>query len=85
MAWIPLVHIYLAIRVSRHPGWWIILYFAPLISILIDVVVWMGIAEACGKSRWLGLLILFPVLNLILIGGLAFGPDRPAIKPSAAV
>ncbi len=76
MAWIPLAHTYLAIQVARRPGWWLILYFVPLVQILVDVLVWMGIAETCGKSRWFGLLTLLPFVNVLLIGWLAFGKDR---------
>ncbi len=37
------------------------------------VAAWMGIAAEMGKPAVLGLLILVPVANLVLVGALAFG------------
>ncbi len=81
MAWIPLAHQYLALQVARKPGWWILLFFVPIIQILINIPIWMGIAEARGKNRWLGLLALLPIINLIMVAILAFGKDEEA-KPA---
>ena len=78
MAWIPLAHQYLALQVARKPGWWILLFFVPIIQILINIPIWMGIAEARGKNRWLGLLALLPIVNLIMVAMLAFGKDAEA-------
>ncbi len=40
--------------------------------IVLVVVLWMDISRALGLNRWLGLLILLPVANLIFMGYLAF-------------
>lgn len=84
MAWIPIVHLYLAIRVAGRPGWWILFYLVPLLSLLIDVLVWVGIARSRGRPGWLGLLCLLPLFNLILVGYLAFAsdiPQKPILPP----
>jgi len=37
------------------------------------VRVWMDVCNNRGRASWLGLLIVIPVLNLVLLGTLAFG------------
>jgi len=40
---------------------------------IVWVAVWMDVCNNRGRARWLGLLIVLPVLNLVLLGTLAFG------------
>ena len=90
LAWFPILNIYLACQVGRRPGWWLLLYAVPVIGMLIDVAVWMGISEVRGKPPWLGLLMLLPVCNWVVVGYLAFGKDpveqknRPMRIPASA-
>lgn len=72
MAWIPIVNIYLLCKMAGMPGWWVLLFFIPLVNIVIIVLVWMEIASALGKSNLLGLLMIIPFVNLIVLGYLAF-------------
>ncbi|MFC1955435.1 DUF5684 domain-containing protein [Chloroflexota bacterium] len=46
LAWIPIANFYLMCKVADKPGWWTILFFIPLVNIVIAIIVWMGIAEA---------------------------------------
>jgi len=84
MAWIPVLNLLLMCRIARKPGWMLILLLIPLVNLVILVIVWMGIAEARGKSSAMGLLILVPVLNLLLPVMLAMGPAN-ASQPGAPV
>ncbi len=43
----------------------------------------MCIAENMGKSKWLGLLVLVPILNIVLPGYLAFSKSGGAAISSA--
>ena len=72
MAWIPIVNIVLMLNIARKPIWWIILCFIPLVSIVIAILVWMGIAEARNKPNWWGILMIVPVVGLIVPGYLAW-------------
>ncbi|MBM4447510.1 MAG: hypothetical protein FJ023_09265 [Chloroflexi bacterium] len=72
LAWIPIANIYLMCKVADKPGWWTILFFIPLVNIVIFIIVWMGIAEARRKPSWLGILMIIPLVNLIIPGILAF-------------
>ncbi len=72
LAWIPIANIYLMCKVADRSGWWTILFFIPLVNIIIAIIVWMGIAQARNKPSWLGILMIIPVVNLIISGILAF-------------
>ena len=72
LAWIPIAHLYLTCKIADRPGWWTILYFIPLVNIVISIIIWMGIAQAREKPSWLGALIIIPVIDLVIPGILAF-------------
>ncbi len=72
LAWIPIANAYLMCKVADRSGWWTILFFIPLVNIIIAIIIWMGIAQARDKPSWLGILIIIPVVNLIIPGILAF-------------
>ena len=71
-AWVPILNIILMLNIAKKPIWWIILFFIPLVGIVIGVIVWMAVAEARGKPNWWGILIIVPVANLIVPGYLAW-------------
>jgi len=72
LAWIPIANLYLMCKVAGKAGWWTILFFIPLVNIVIAIIVWMGIAEARNKPSWLGILMIIPLVNLVIPGVLAF-------------
>ncbi|MFC1906703.1 DUF5684 domain-containing protein [Chloroflexota bacterium] len=72
LAWIPIANLYLMCKIARKPGWWTILYFIPLLNLVVLVVVWMEIAKARNQSSWVGILIIIPGANVIVPGILAF-------------
>jgi hypothetical protein len=72
LAWIPIANIYLMCVIAKKPGWWTVLFFIPLVNIVIMIMVFMAVAEARGKPSWLGVLMIIPIANLIIPGYLAF-------------
>jgi hypothetical protein len=72
LAWIPIANAFLMLGVAKKPMWWFILFLIPLVNIVIAVMVWMAIAEACQKPNWWGILTIVPVANLIVPGYLAW-------------
>ena len=66
-AWIPILNIILMLQIAKKPVWWIILYFIPVVNFVINIIVWMAIAENLGKESWWGVLIaLIPILIIVL-------------------
>ena len=71
-AWVPILNIILMLNIAKKPVWWIILFFVPIVSIVIAIIVFMGVAEARGKPSWWGILMIVPVVNIIVPGYLAW-------------
>jgi hypothetical protein len=64
-AWIPILNIVLLLNVARKPVWWILLFFIPLVNIVIAFLVWIGVAEARGKGAIWGIITaLIPIIGL---------------------
>jgi hypothetical protein len=75
MAFIPILNAVLLCQCAGKPGWWFILMCIPFVNIIITIIVWMGVAERCGRPSWWGVVIsLIPIVNLILVLILAFEP-----------
>jgi hypothetical protein len=72
LAWIPIANMVLLLNIARKPIWWIILFFIPLVGIVMLVLVWMAVAEARNKPNWWGILMIVPVVNFIVPGYLAW-------------
>ena len=88
LAWIPIANIYLMMKIGRLPTWTLALWaliFVPMLGGLagagMTIWSWWAIAEQRGKDGWWGILMLVPLLNLVLIGILAWGADDK--KPTA--
>jgi len=87
MAWIPIANLVLMIQIARKPMWWLALFLLPIIpvvgaiaTLIIVVILWMEIAGRLGKEKWLGILMIVPIANLILPGYLAFSKSEPKIS-----
>jgi len=72
IAFVPLFQILILCYSANKPGWWMLLFFVPLVNIVIPIYLWMCISENLGKDKWLGLLMLVPLVNLVYLGMLAF-------------
>lgn len=79
MAWIPILNLYLMCKVAGKSGAWLLLFLIPVVSFIALILIWMAIAERCGKPSWWGLLIvLIPLIGLVMIGVLAFSKGYAA-------
>jgi len=63
---IPFFNAYILLKIAGRPGWWLVLYFIPLVNVVIAIVVAVDIAKAFGQSALFGFLLLF------LLGGVGF-------------
>lgn len=73
LVWIPIVKFYLICKIAGQSGWWFFLFFIPLVNIIVYIFVWMNIAETCNRPTWLGIFMIVPGVNLIILGVLALG------------
>ncbi len=73
---IPIFNVYIILKIAQKPGWWLVLYFIPIVSIIIPVVVLVAVARNFGKGLGFGLGLAF--LGFIFFPILAFGDDTYA-------
>lgn len=57
---IPIYNLYIILKIVGRPGWWLLLFFIPIVNFIIGIVVLLDLARAFGKDILyaLGLLIL---------------------------
>jgi len=83
LAWIPLLNIYLFCKIAGHSGLWVLaILFVPILNIIVTVWFWIEIAVRRGKPEWYGILMIVPLVNLLMMGLIAFGNNEP---PAAAI
>ncbi|MHB8859155.1 MAG: DUF5684 domain-containing protein [Thermoleophilia bacterium] len=68
---IPIYNTYLMIKIAGKPGWWLVLMFVPIVNIVIEIMVALGIARNFGKSTGFGIGLI--LLSFIFYPILAFG------------
>lgn len=65
---IPIYNMYVLCKIGGRPGWWIILLFIPIVSIIVFAVVSVDVAKSFGQSLafgiglWLLGIIFYPIL-----------------------
>ena len=79
---IPFYNYYIILKIVGRPGWWLILYFIPIVNIVILIIVMVDLSKSFGHGVGfaLGLIFLGWIFWLIL----GFGSSR-YLGPAAAV
>ena len=78
---IPIYNVYLMCKVAGRPGWWLILYFIPLVNIIIWIIVAIDLSKSFAKTS--GFAVGLILLAFIFIPILGFGPAS-YVGPAAA-
>lgn len=68
---VPFYNIYVMLQIANKPTWWMLLFFVPLVNVVVAVLVSIGIAEKFGKSSGYG--IGLALLGFIFYPMLGFG------------
>lgn len=68
---IPIYNVYLMLKIAGKPGWWLILFFIPVINIVVQIVMTIDIAKNFGRGGWFAAGLIF--LPIIFFPILAFG------------
>ncbi len=68
---IPIYNIYLLVTIAGKPGWWLLLFFVPVVNLIISIIVSLEIAKKFGKSTGFGIGLI--LLGIIFYPILAFG------------
>lgn len=68
---IPIYNIFILCKVAGRPGWWVILFIIPIVSIVIAVILSIDVAKSFGKG--IGFAIGLLLLGIIFYPVLGFG------------
>ena len=66
---IPIYNIYVMTQIAKKPGWWVLLMFIPIVSIVVMFMLMISIAKNFGKEAGFGVglallgLIFWPILG----------------------
>ena len=71
---IPFYNYYVLLKVVGRPGWWLILYFIPIINIVVWLIVAIDLAKSFGKGTGYGVGVFF--LAFVFVPILGFGSAR---------
>ena len=69
---IPIYNLFVLLRIAGCPGWWLLMFFIPVVNIYFMVVMHIRLAERFGKSALYGFALF--LLGFIFFPILAFGP-----------
>lgn len=80
LGFIPIANVYLMTQIAKLPWWWTLCVAAALVPVIGGLVmlaamiyIWWRIAERLGRPGWWSLLLLVPIVNLVIIGVMAWG------------
>ncbi len=77
---VPIYNLYLVCKIAGRPEWWLILFFVPLVNIVIGLIIAMDIAKAFSKSSGFGIGLW--LLSFIFVPILGYGSAQYT-QPSA--
>jgi Family of unknown function (DUF5684) len=77
---IPFYNYYTILKVVGRPGWWLILFFIPIINFVVWIIVSIDMAKSFDKGTAFAVGLIF--LPFIFIPILGFGPAR-YLEPAA--
>ena len=71
---VPFFNLYVLMRIVGRPGWWVVLYFVPLVNIVIYIIVTADLAHSFGKGDGfaVGLLVDLALLQTLGMTSLIF-------------
>lgn len=78
---IPFYNLYVLLKIVGKPGWWMILFFIPIVGVVIAIMVSLELAKAFGKSAAFGIGLVF--LGMIFYPILGFGSATYKGVPSS--
>jgi len=66
---IPILNWYYMVKISGRPGWWFLLFFVPILNIVVWLMVALDTVYAFGKTSLYGILLFFlPWVMYLVLG-----------------
>lgn len=65
---VPIYNLYVIVKISGKPTWWLVLFLIPIANLVASIIVWIEVAKKFGKSEGfgVGLALLGPIFVPIL-------------------
>jgi hypothetical protein len=66
---VPIYNVYILLKIAGKPGWWLVLFLIPIVSLVIAILVMIDVAKAFGKGPGFGVglallgFVFFPILG----------------------
>ena len=77
---VPIYNIYILLKIAGKPGWWLLLFFIPVVSLVIMILVSIEVAKAFGKGGGFG--VGLALLSFIFYPILGFGDAKYQAAPA---
>ncbi len=80
---IPILNLYFLLKIAGRPAWWLLLYFIPVVNIIVHFVVAVDVGKYFGKDILYSLILLglAPSIGYILLGFISKTPYKGPAKP----
>ena len=75
LIWLPFFQLFPLHQAAHISRLLVLCYFIPIVSLAVVIYWAVKMCEAVGKSKWLALPLLLPVLNLFTVAYLAFSKE----------
>lgn len=79
---IPIYNLYILVKIAGRPTWWFLLFFVPIVSIIIAFVVAFDVAKRFGKGAGFAIGMIF--LPFVFYPLLAWGDAQYTPAPAMA-
>ncbi|KKR54378.1 MAG: hypothetical protein UT91_C0017G0012 [Parcubacteria group bacterium GW2011_GWA2_40_23] len=88
-AFIPILNIIIMLQIAKRPLWWIILYFIPIVNIVIAIMILVDVVKVLKRPTWWVIMQFIPIVNLVFMGLMAWGKtgtsnSNPTVIPPTA-
>lgn len=83
---VPIYNVYVMCKIAGRPGWWVVLYVIPIVSLVVAIIVMVDLAKAFRKGTGFALGLVF--LGFIFFPILGFGSAQyrvPTARQTAKV
>lgn len=66
---VPIYNLYIWLKIASRPGWWLLLFFIPLVNIIMGIIVSIDVAKKFNKGIGFGLgLAILPFIFIPILG-----------------
>ena len=82
---IPIYNTYVLLKIAGKPGWWLLLFFIPLVNLVVAIIALLGLSERFGKGGGFAAgLILLPIIFFPILGfgSATYQPLAPPALPT---